>query len=966
MVFIIGIFLFDIIFSNQLLLGQIQISFESDTSEQSNYDLLIDQIKKVDYATQCAQNAVNAFADSAFLPDLLFQLSEWEVQRAKLHYELAMMKYDNQMALLDTSKSKVEPVEPSLNYENALEINKKIIENYPGFPYMNKVLYRSGLCLFETGQQDSAKNIFIKLITEYPDTTNRADALFRLGECYFNEGKFEKAIEVYQQILPEWKSTFFPMALYKIAWSHYRLNNYSDAISTFYYLLNDIKTLENIKSDQLGKTQVQLKDEIMEYITMSFSDFGGAQSLYNFIESTGGSAYTPDLLHKLGKIYINRDFYEDAIKTLNLLIQKFPTYKKLPDIFLISFQCYESNGDLNAAYKVHDQIIEYCGPKSRWYQLHKNEEDLKLFKSALDSIDFRIATPLLYTADSLYATKNYKEGVEKYSQFLRLFEKDARADHALYFLAECYYNLVDYQNAANTYKTILQNFPESELREDAAYNEIVCYDQIISQSKSILDDSTITFKNSNELKNLFRACSNFMKLFPNSSKETELKLKIAEIFFRKNAYSPAEKFAKSALKTITENKTGLEYKTKALTLLAQISFKLGKYLEVEKYSNMLIKENPTSTELVETSNKMLASTSFKIGELLKSRGENDLAATKFELAALKSSDPKIAEASLFEAAIQYEEAKQFNKAVIKFENLYKQYPKSPHAKEAIYRAALLRDKLGHYPVSARNYLILHDLTRSTPEGSAALFNAGLAYEKARDWFSMAETFKKYVAIYSNNNDNILEAMFKIAFALEQKKSIPQANLEYQNIINKYNQLKAAGKSADDYFAAQATFRLAEIKHDQFNKIKITLPFQANLKKKQESFNDLLKSYVEVASFNIADWSTAAFYQLGLAYEEFSKDIMESPAPSNLRGADLVTYRKSINEELVVPLQREALKYYKTNERLSAENSLDNEWIHKTRARILFLSKRLGDSASSNNQLKEVDVTAKPPSAQEKE
>lgn len=953
-----GFALLQLMIISQISFGQVNDSTASAHFDKSHYKDLVAQIKKVEYATHCAHNAVKAFADSAFLPELLFQLSEWEVQREQLYYEMAMLKYDQQLNLFENGKLKQSTNEPLLNFTTTLNINKQIIENYPEVPFLNKVLYRTGICLFEMGKKDSSKQIFLKLITEHPDTTYRTEVLFRLGECYFDECDYEQANHFYQQILNDWKSPFFAMALYKIGWCHYRLGNYSDAICTFYYLLNDIKLLENYNSELLGKSQVQLKDEIMEYITLTFSDFGGASSLFEFTERMGGSSYTPYLLHKLGNIYVKRDFFEDAIESLNLLITKYPFYEKLPDIFLIFFECYEKMDDMNKAYVLHDLLIKYCGPKSKWSQLHKREEDQELYKTTLTEIDYKIATPLINTADSLFATKNFKEGVEKYAYFLKLFSHDERANHASYCLAECYYNLADYENAAQAYKDVILNFPESEFREDAAYNHIVCYDQILNRSNISIEDSSVSIKNNRELKNLILACHNFLKWTPNSNKEPEIKLKLAEIFFRKGIYSIGEKFARSALVSIMKHKRGIEHKTNALNLLAQINFRQGKYNNTELLSSLLIKENPDSTDIVERSKKMLASTSFKIGEQLKSKGKNELAAFKFEQAAMKSSDPNIAEASLFEAAIQFEQAKEYTKAVIRFENFYKKYPQSEHNKEAIYRAALLRDKLEQYHLSAGNYLTLHNLTPGTSEGSAALYNAGLAYEKAKDWFSMAETFKRYATKYPDDADHVLEVIFKIAYAYEQKNMIHQANLEYQKLINKYNQLKAAGEYAEDEFAAKATFRLAEMEHDKFKAIKLAPPLQVNLKRKQTMFNELLKSYVDVAKFNIADWTTAAFYKLGLSYEEFCQDILESPAPPNLQGDDLKTYWTTIDQQWVTPLQQEALKYYQTNEKLAAENNLNNDWIDKTRARIHFLNKKLAVESSvisQNDQVKEAST-----------
>jgi TolA-binding protein len=956
------------LWSSTQSVGQTAGCSSTEKSDRDYYEHLLAEIKKVEYATQCAKNAATAFADSAFLPELLFQWSEWEVQREKLYFELAMTKYDAQLKLFEEKKLAEEPVEPVLTYQKTLAINHQILDKFPTVPFLNKVLYRTGMCLFEIGQKDSARQIFHTIISQYPDSVYLAEVLFRLGECYFDEGNYQEAANYYQQIMKAWQSPFFAMALYKLAWCHYLTNNFADAISAFYYLLNDIKVMEKIDPELLGKSQAQLKDEIMEYIALGFSDFGGAQTLFNFANETGGSNYTPFLLHKMSNIYLKRDFYDDAVAACKLLIEKFSYYQKLPEAFLVLFSAYEKMGDMNSAFKMHDLIVEYCGPRSKWAQLYKTPEDQKLFDSTLTKIDFQIAAPLINTADSLFATKEYDDAAKKYSQFLKLFAKDKRADHAQYCLAECYYNLNNFRAAADNYQQVVLKFPQSELREDAAYNHIVCYDQLLLQAHISLDDSSLSLKKT-ELKNLVLACHNFLKWLPNSSKEPEIRLKLAEIFYRTRSLALGEKYARAALVSIIKHNRGQEHRANALNLLSQISFKQGKYKNTEVFANLLIKEHPDSTELVEKSRRMLASSTFKIGEQLKSKGKTELAATKFEEAAIKATDPEIAEASLFEAAAQYEQAGQQQRAAINFENFCKKYPQSKRIKEAIYRAALLREKLEQYQLAARNYLELNRIAADTPEGASALFTAGLAYEKAKDWFSMAETFKRYVATYSSKSENLLEAMFKIAYAYEQKGMIPQANAQYQAMLHRHEELKAAGEFADDYFASQAAFRLAEVKHEQFTKIKLNPPLQVNLKKKQTAFNDLLKAYVAVAKFNIADWSTAAFYRLGLAYEEFSQDILSSPAPPNLKGDDLQTYWASINQQWVVPLQLEALKYYQTNDKLATEHSLNNDWIAKTRARITFLSKKLNADSnviSPTDQVKEAATTVEtkaPPTRQ---
>ena len=121
------------------------------------------------------------------------------------------------------------------------------------------------------------------------------------------------------------------------------------------------------------------------------------------------------------------------------------------------------------------------------------------------------------------------------------------------------------------------------------------------------------------------------------------------------------------------------------------------------------------------------------------------------------------------------------------------------------------------------------------------------------------------------------------------------------------------------------------------------------------------SFVEVSKLDVAEWSTASFYTIGYAYEEFCQDIMNSPAPGNLSESDLQQYWEMINQQWILPLQSEALKYYRTNEKLAAQHGITNEWIKKTQARSLALNERLANFTNSNSNtiVKQASTTVPP-------
>lgn len=64
-------------------------------------------------------------------------------------------------------------------------------------------------------------------------------------------------------------------------------------------------------------------------------------------------------------------------------------------------------------------------------------------------------------------------------------------------------------------------------------------------------------------------------------------------------------------------------------------------------------------------------------------------------------------------------------------------------------------------------------------------------------------------------------------------------------------------------------------------------------------------FLDVVSLGVAEWTTAALYQIGRTYETFSKSLKESPPPSGLSDADKEAYQTQI-DEFVVPIEERSL------------------------------------------------------------
>ncbi|NOZ62957.1 MAG: tetratricopeptide repeat protein [Calditrichaeota bacterium] len=890
------------------------------------------ELKVTEVAILYAEDAIRSVSDSTYLAEMLFHLSELEVRRERLRFEFEMIKYDHRQQLFESRKVKTEPEPPTLSFARAIGINEQILESFPNVPFKQKVLYRNSICYYETGQKDKAKEIFLKLIPQVKSDTVRAELTFRLGECYFDKQDYKKALISYNHILKSWDSPFFAMALYKIGWCHYLTNRIPDAISTFYYLLKDIRLLETMDSEILGKSQLELRDEVLQYIALSFSEFGGTQLLLDFIDKNGTTDYKPHLLYKLGKIFFKRDFYKDALEALNYVKQNFATFEQLPEVYKLIFENYNRLEQSKKAIAARDEFMRACGDASQWSMAHPYSEFRTAYDSTLAEMDYRIASPILQSADSLFALEKFELAMPVYQQFLSVFSKDKRCDHAQFCVAECFFNLRQFAEAEKEYQKLIDKFPNSELFEDAAYNRVICFDEMTA-ADTPEKSKGLPFP-------LITACEQFLESVPTSDRTVEIELKLAEIYYQYEVWQESEKWTRSALMSILKTKIGTPYKLNAMNMLAQIKFKRKNYATAAAIFTRLKKEKPDSAQLLQMCDKMIASAQYKIGEKLKSGGWVEKAAQSFELTAIRSADKEIARAAQFEAAVQYEKIGKNLKAAVNFESFYRRFPDHRQATEALYRAASLREKLQQYHLAATDYRRLFRILGNSDKGAAALFNAGLALENAGDWLAMRQIFRDYSLQFPQDENRVLEAMFKMAYASEKQRLAGSARQDYLKVLDKHRQLSAAGLKVNDDFAAEAAFRLAEMDHEYFRGLKLVPPFQFHLKQKQAAFSAMLKKYVNVTRYDMAEWTTASFYQIGLAYEEFCQDILNSPEPGGLTAKQKQAYWTTIENQLVIPLQLEAFKYYQANLNIAMQHSIQNTWTERTREQLMLLRQTL--------------------------
>jgi tetratricopeptide (TPR) repeat protein len=911
-------------------------------------------IRDLEKAITEGEQLITKYPDNDFTPTVMFQLVELYVKRAAHGYQQKMAEYDSLLKRFDAGELKAEPAMPRVSYREAVEMGYKILDKYPTAPFNDKVVYRIAVSHLEENNVERAREFFQRLITEYPKSDYILESHFRLGEYYFDQRQYAEAVNHYSKLLNNWQNPFFDMALYKLAWSYYNQNDFSKAISTFIYLIDDINLVNKAQNTEvLGKTKTDLRKESIEYVAQCFADFGGAHKAETFMQQVGVKPYSIDIFTRLADTYQVRNFYEEAIQTLEAILRLWPYHEQAPEFQSKIAANYLQAGDPEKAEAARETLVQNYGPGSAWLNKFPEGPGREHALVMAEETLFNLATEAQARGQKESSENYYRRAIERYNSFLSKFPKSANAGKAQYYQAECYYETKDFANAADAYQKVVTNFPDSEFKADAAYNRILAH---FEELKAAPASDTTTFVLANflgtsETKSLrvpnsvypkaLTACNDFIKLLPTSDKRPDILMKYGESLFGIGQYAMAQQ----VYTKITSDLPACHFVVQAHLLNAQCAIQAEQYLEAEKWARTVVEKFPDSTRQVERAKRLINSAKFKLAEGFKKRGDFSVAAQAFDNIATTSTDTTIAELSLVEAALQYEQAGDKEKAIELYEKLYYKFPGSSRVDEALFKAATLCEGLNNWTRAAQNYLALVSVHEHSPYAAKAVFASAQCYENAALLENALKTYDRYLAAYQTDPAQYLEALCRAGEICYKRKDYAQASAYFQRTIERYRSYVGESQPVDVYMPAQAQFLLGEIRFENYRQVNLEPPLDRNLQRKQTLFNEVLTAYKDAAAYQVADWTTAASYRIGSVFEEFARFFWESPR-QQIAGELLAKYEEQLQQK-IRPFKEKALAAYQANVKQAEENSISNDWVEQSRQRIQVLVAELGIEAPAD-------------------
>jgi len=417
------------------------------------------------------------------LAEMHYLYENEKYSREYAEYEKAYSDYEKLMELFREGKRLVMPVkptEPVLSHELSMAQYKYLLEKYPSNYMEYAIRYSFAWCLNDIRKFDEAVTQMDTLVKSFPDCQYAPQAYMYIGEYMFDRAKLDKALIAYQSVLNYPESEWFDKALYKLAWTQYRLSNPEKAISSFLALVD--------LGDKSAQTKTLLKNESIDYIAISFSetDITGGKGLEratNFVKKFGDESKGTQILHRLAKIYKDQGRYDMSQKTYRTLLRMYPNYSESPVVESELLAVMEKN---STAEETNTRNIDYYRKYNKNSLWAKKQTDTNVIKKA-DSL----AQNHLYDAAVSYHqlalqkndTLSYSMAAENYEEFIRNYPLSPKAGECHYNLAEIQFSLGNYERAAEEYMAVSKRYPDSKYRETAAWNAIVAAQNLLKKEE---------------------------------------------------------------------------------------------------------------------------------------------------------------------------------------------------------------------------------------------------------------------------------------------------------------------------------------------------------------------------------------------------------------------------------------------------------------------------------------------------
>lgn len=812
-------------------------------------------------AIQAHEKFIKDHPGSEYTARRMFRLAELYFEESEEKFLADNERYDELSTLFDAGKIEILPPPPLKDYRKPIGLYKKIIKRFPDYGDLGAVYYMLGYTYSDESSKHldpfRAEETYRELLANVPSSPYRAQAYFRLGDLYFEENETQLALNYYNEILSELEGIrdaeglnpsderLYELALYKLAWAEYKLDNLETAISRFSELLDWAEEKE-------AKTGVQadLKPESVRYLAISLVDLATErfEQPVDFARAqlTGAKDdpwYFPVLVEIAG-ILKDQARFEDAIVAYQRLQEERPNHPKGPD-FQNNVIVLNQNlvpPDADAAAQARVALTERYGAGTPWFEANKNNKEAVALANSyiLESLQW-VAFTFHNRARESEDPQDYLIAARKYLEYLESYPFAKNAYELNYYLADCYFWIgkerfqdeygtwtTGWEKAISQYARLF-GFPEKAYEKEAVKGIMFAYNSLwkefggdITQTPEALENlkppmgETVQFATVplTELEqNYIRSVRWVERTSAMDPDLPTLLYDVAQIYYYKNHLGPARRLFDELIDGYPQT----DFASFAGGLLVNSYRYTGDLTGMRAASERVASlDLGQDAELRETRNAgfvVLARASlFKEGEVYYNAERYDCALLSFldyydrYGAEGTDTDPKDIDFVIYNVAQSYSKLGKTTVSNEFYELLLRDFPHSAQAPRTFWRMASNYERVLELEKAVQYYT---DLIRFHPgheDTVAALYNAAFLQVGLGRFDAAARAYESYHDSYIAEADS-KNMLFRAAEMYEADGNIKQARRVYQRWLDLYG-----GEDADRWVETQ--WKLASYFRDE--------------------------------------------------------------------------------------------------------------------------------------------------------
>ena len=827
--------------------------------------------------------------------------------------------------------------------QEAVAHYRKLLEEFPEYERNDQALYQLSRALEEQGQVEEAMLVMNQLAAKFPDSRYLGEVQFRRAEYFFARRKYLDAEEAYGNVvdLGE-KSDFYVLALYKLGWSFYKQDLYTEALHRHIKLI-DFKVangidLENIVDDQDKK---RIKDTL-RIISQSFSNLGGVSAVIDYFSQHGSRAYEYMFYAHLAKYYVSKQRYNDAVTTMTTFIDRNPTHRQAPLFMLRVIAINKIGGFASLVVEAKKTYARSYGFGAKYWK-HFNPdyrpEVVEGLKVTL--IDLANHYHALYQDKELVEKKSVhlKDALYWYREFLASFPVVAESAAINYQLAELLLENNLFAEAAQEYEKTAYVYPVFDKADKAGYAAVYAYREHLKR---------VALKDKDQVKrDIIRVSLKFAEYYPKHKKAALVLAAAVDELYVLRDFKTALIAARHLISRFPE--IPADIRRSALLVAAHSSYELEAYSEAEAAYTEVLPLYSKDDKLRQVLLDNLVASIYKQGEAANRSRNYKKAAEYFLKVASVAPTSAILPTAEFDGAVALIKVEEWQGATKVLTGFRKKFPKHKLQYEVTKKLAYVYQENERFDLAAVEFERIEIESTDPALRQEALLTAAELYEQINDLNKASKVYRRYVEEFPVPIDINIEARGKLAniHLLQGKKNA------YLDELKRIVILEADAGSAQTAqtreIAGAAALVLAKKYYEEFISVRLVEPFVQNLQRKQTLMKKLTEIYSKIFEYEIGVVTAEATFYLAEIYADFSEALLKSERPKGLSSLEFEEYELAL-EEQAYPFEEKAIEMHQNNLELISKN-VYNDWIDKSLEKLsVFMPARYGKLEVANNEI----------------